>query len=178
MSSKDNEGQEAGGFSAIGFRVGDEEYGLRLTAVREIVTTPHITRVPKAADHIKGVINLRGEVMPVIDLSFRFFGVKSEISRRTCIVIIELLDDELVHIGVMIDAVNAVVDISSDQVEPALGFSAKIRADFIHGIAKVDRDFIILLNLYHALDIEELSNFDNQIESQAIMISNGSNTVE
>ncbi len=157
------------------FLLGYELYGFEVSGIREVIEynqIKSITHIPLAPKYIKGVINLRGEVMPVIDLSYRFYGTVSGITRRTCVAIIELLDDEIVHIGAMIDAVNAVINISPDNIEPALGFSAKIRPNFIHGIGKMGDDFIILLDLQQTMNIEELSNFDNQVDIKSKIISN------
>jgi purine-binding chemotaxis protein CheW len=95
----------------------------------------------------------------VIDLSSRFAKQLSTISRRTCIVIIEVLYEEEQHIvGVMVDAVNEVLEIPPEEVEPAPSFGAKIRADFIRGMGKVDGKFVIILDVDHVLSLDEMSN--------------------
>ncbi len=158
------------------FHLGNELYGFEVSNIREVIEynqITNITNIPLVPDYIKGVINLRGEVMPVVDLSSRLHEYNSTITKRTCIVIVELFDDDdTIHVGAMIDAVNAVIDILSDDIEPALGFGAKIRSDFIQGIGKAGDNFIILLNLNKVLDAEELSNFESYEDSSALVLSN------
>ncbi|HEX5337014.1 MAG TPA: chemotaxis protein CheW, partial [Gallionella sp.] len=110
-------------------------------------------------DFIRGVINLRGAVVPVIDLGSRFGKQPSGVSRRTCIVIIEIEHDgEQQVVGVMVDAVNEVLDIPASEIEPAPAFGAKIRADFIRGMGKVDGKFVIILNVDHVLSLDEMAS--------------------
>jgi len=104
------------------------------------------------------VINLRGAVVPVIDLSARFGGETSAVSRRTCIVIVELGDgDDHQDLGVIVDAVNEVLEIPRGDIEPPPSFGAKIRADFIQGMGKVDNRFVIILNVDRVLSTEEIT---------------------
>ena len=114
---------------------------------------PGQTRVPA---FIRGVINLRGSVVPVIDLSARFGGQQTEVSRRTCIVIIEIGNEEERHdIGVVVDAVSEVLEVSAADIEPAPSFGAKIRADFIDGMGKIGGKFVIILDSQRVLSVEE-----------------------
>jgi purine-binding chemotaxis protein CheW len=104
---------------------------------------------------IRGVINLRGAVVPVIDLAARFGGKTSEVQRRTCIVIVEMQQEEGKHdLGIMVDAVSEVLEIPGTQIEPAPAFGAKIRADFIAGMGKVDSKFVIILDIMRVLSVE------------------------
>jgi purine-binding chemotaxis protein CheW len=120
---------------------------------------------------IRGVINLRGSVVPVIDLSARFGGTSTEVGRRTCIVIVEVQDaDDRHDIGIMVDAVSEVLDIPDSEIEPPPSFGAKIRADFIFGMGKVAGKFVILLNINKVLSVEEialLTGVDNGLETAA-----------
>lgn len=147
------------------FLLGNELYGFEVGNIKEVIEYSQITsitQVPRVPRYIKGVINLRGDVMPVIDLTYRFFKQYNNITRRTCIVIVEMADDEeVIHVGAMIDAVNSVININTADIEPPMGFSAKMRPDFIHGIGKVADNFAILLNIQTVLDIEEISNYDD-----------------
>jgi len=107
---------------------------------------------------IRGVINLRGSVVPVIDLSCRFGNQVTEISKRTCIVIVEVQDGDFRHdIGIMVDAVSEVIEIPSGEIEPPPSFGAKIRADFIHGMGKVAGKFVIILNIVRVLSVDEIA---------------------
>lgn len=107
---------------------------------------------------VRGVINLRGAVVPVVDLAVRFGRTPTEIARRTCIVIIEIeaLPGQTQVIGVIVDAVNEVLDIPAHEIEQPPSFGARIRSDFIEGMGKVAGKFVILLSLKHALSVEEL----------------------
>ena len=146
------------------FLIGSELYGIDIKDIREVIEynqLNNITRIPMVPEYIRGVINLRGEVLPVIDLSSRFYNQKNDITKRTCIIIFEIKDvDEKMLIGGMIDAVSAVIDISQDEIDPTPEFGAKIRSDFISGIGQDNEEFIILLNIDKVLDINELSNFN------------------
>ncbi len=120
-------------------------------------------------EFIRGVINLRGAVVPVIDLGSRFGKQASIVSRRTCIVIIEVEHDGGQQVvGVMVDAVNEVLDIQANEIEPPPTFGAKIRADFIRGMGKVNGKFVIILNVDHVLSLEEMSSLAGVNESTAL----------
>lgn len=107
---------------------------------------------------IRGVINLRGSVVPVIDMSVRFGRNRTEVSRRTCIVIIEVISgEEKQDIGVMVDSVSEVLEIPRSEIEPTPAFGAKIRADFIQGMGKVAGKFVIILNANKVLSVEEMA---------------------
>ena len=110
-------------------------------------------------DFIRGVINLRGAVVPVIDLNARFGKQPTQVARRTCIVIIEVAtsEDEKQDVGVIVDAVNEVLEIPAAEVEPAPSFGANIRADFISGMGKVNERFVIILDVNHVLSLDEMA---------------------
>ncbi|MBA4068773.1 MAG: chemotaxis protein CheW [Acinetobacter sp.] len=138
------------------FMLGKEVFAMNILNIKEIIEYGQLTTVPCMPDFIRGVINLRGSVVPVIDLEARFGKSAATVTRKTCVVIIEVEHDaEQQVIGVMVDAVNEVLDITPDQVEPAPAFGANIRADFIDGMGKVDGKFVIILNVNHVLSIDE-----------------------
>jgi len=142
----------------LSFVVGGEIYALGILDVKEIIEYASVTRVPMMPATIRGIINLRGKVVPVIDLGVRFTGTPTEPSRRTCIVIVEVESDDARHdMGVMVEAVNEVLDISPENVEPAPAFGAAVRADFIRGMGRVDDRFVILLEVKRVLSMEELA---------------------
>jgi purine-binding chemotaxis protein CheW len=148
---------ESGQF--LTFVLGGEAFALGILHIKEIIQYGDLTAVPMMPSFIRGVINLRGRVVPVVDLSARFGRGTTSISRRTSIIIIEMEQDdeaENQHIGIVVDAVNEVIDIDSANIEPPPSFGAKIRPDFISGMAKKDGKFIIVLNLYQVLSIEEM----------------------
>lgn len=140
------------------FMLGGETYAMGILPIKEIIEYGNLTEVPRMPDFIRGVINLRGSVVPVIDLIARFGGQRTVITRRTCIVVIEVAnDDETNVVGVVVDAVNEVLDISADEIEPAPAFGANIRANFIEGMGKINGKFVILLNIHQVLSVEEMS---------------------
>ena len=139
------------------FVLSGDPFALRILNIREIIQYGELTEVPMMPPFIRGVINLRGKVVPVVDLSARFGKSTTQISRRTSIIIIEMdSDDDTQSIGIVVDAVNEVVDILGSDIEPPPSFGAKIRPDFISGMAKKDGRFIIVLNLDQVLSLDEM----------------------
>ncbi|MBB3224249.1 chemotaxis protein CheW [Pseudoduganella umbonata] len=140
------------------FMLGGEAFGIGIMAVKEIIEFSGITEVPMMPESIRGVINLRGAVVPVMDLAARFGRPLAVPGKRTCIVIVELeADGERQVTGVVVDAVSAVLDIALAEIEPAPSFGTRIRGDFIGGMAKVNGKFVILLNVAHVLALDGLS---------------------
>lgn len=140
------------------FSLGGELFGVATLRVREIIEYGNITNVPMMPAYMRGVINLRGAVVPVIDLNARFGRKPTDVSRRTCIVILEVTsEDDTYVLGIIVDAVSAVRQIDGSAIEPAPTFGTKIRADFIEGMAKVNTHFVILLNLAKVLSVDELA---------------------
>ncbi|MBI5900909.1 MAG: purine-binding chemotaxis protein CheW [Rhodocyclales bacterium] len=141
------------------FLLSGEMYAVGILNVKEIIEYGQITEIPMMPAFIRGVINLRGSVVPVIDLSARFGGRTTETSRRTCIVIIELAhEDEHHDIGIVVDAVSEVLEVSSADIEPAPSFGAKIRADFIAGMGKIAGKFVIILDIRKVLSVDEIAS--------------------
>ncbi|MCJ8318207.1 MAG: chemotaxis protein CheW [Colwellia sp.] len=141
------------------FTIADEHFGMELHQTREIIEYAGITKVPLMPQFITGVINLRGEVVPVIDLSVRLGREPITIHKRTCVIVIELNSSEQnCVLGLLADAVNEVIDICAMDIEDAPAFGAKIRAEFIQGIAKKDDDFIVLLDAEKTLSPRELAH--------------------
>lgn len=140
------------------FMLGAEVFAINILNIKEIIEYGQLTEVPRMPSFIRGVINLRGAVVPVIDLGARFGKEAASISRRTCVVIIEVEHEgEQQVVGVMVDAVNAVLDIAADQIEPAPNFGANIRSEFIQGMGKITGKFIIILNVNHVLSMDEMA---------------------
>jgi purine-binding chemotaxis protein CheW len=142
------------------FMLGGEVFAIGILSVKEIIEYGGLTEVPMMPPCVRGVINLRGAVVPVMDLSARFGKEATAVTKRTCIVIVEVDAGEagIGHqvIGVIVDAVNAVLEIAAADIEPAPTFGAKIRTDFIEGMGKVSGKFVILLNVDNVLSLEEL----------------------
>jgi purine-binding chemotaxis protein CheW len=140
------------------FTLHGEMFAVGILNVKEIIEYGNLTEIPMMPSFIRGVINLRGSVVPVIDLSCRFGNQITEVSKRTCIVIVEVQEGEFKHdIGIMVDAVSEVIEIAGSEIEPAPSFGAKIRADFIHGMGKVAGKFVIILNIMKVLSAEEIA---------------------
>lgn len=141
------------------FSLCGETFAVGIRSIKEIIEYGHLTEVPMMPELVRGVINLRGAVVPVVDLAVRFGRAPTAIARRTCIVIVEIeaQPGETQVIGVIVDAVNEVLDIPAQDIEPPPTFGARIRSDFIEGMGKVAGKFVILLSLEHALSADELA---------------------
>ena len=141
------------------FHLGQEMFAVGILQVREIIEYGNVTTVPMMPMFIRGVINLRGSVVPVIDLAARFGRGVSQVQRRSCIVIMEVDtgEEERRQLGVMVDAVSEVVEIPASDIEPPPSFGAKIRTEFIAGMGKVAGRFVILLNIGKVLAVEDMA---------------------
>ncbi|MDF0606169.1 chemotaxis protein CheW [Neisseriaceae bacterium TC5R-5] len=156
------------------FQLGGETFAIGILSIKEILEYSKPTQVPLMPPFIRGVMNLRGSVVPVIDLSLRFVRNETEINRRTCIVIIEVeCEQHLQLIGILVDAVHEVLTIPDSEIEPPPQFGSKIRVDFIAGMAKMEGRFVVLLNVNKVLSVDEmvlLSGLDqpeNQMENSS-----------
>jgi purine-binding chemotaxis protein CheW len=145
------------------FMLGGERFSIGILCIKEIIWYANLTEVPMMPACIRGVINLRGAVVPVMDLSARFGKPVTAVTKSTCIVIVEVAHDaatgsdgEPQSMGIVVDAVQAVLEIAASEIEPAPSFGARIRSDFIEGIGKVNDQFVILLNVNRVLSIEEI----------------------
>ena len=149
-----------------------ETFGISILAIKEILEYGHLTHVPMMPDYVRGVMNLRGSVVPVIDLSSRMGRDVTASSKRTCIVIVEVEhDDEVLDIGVVVDAVNEVIEIPAESIEAAPPFGASIRTDFIAGMGRIDDKFVVLLDVGNVLSIEELSILEQASNVNANMFN-------
>jgi len=130
------------------FMLGGEVFAVGILSIKEILEYRSMTEVPMMDPCIRGVINLRGSAVPVMDLALRFGKPSSPVGKRTCIVILEVEGDEAHRLfGVVVDAVNEVVEIAQADVEPPPDFSARIGSGFIQGIGKINDRFVILLQV-------------------------------
>ena len=140
------------------FFLGGEMFAIGILNIKEIIEYGSLTTVPMMPDCIRGVINLRGAVVPVIDLSARLGHTQSPITRRSCIVIVEVEAESEKHdVGVIVDSVSEVLDIPATEIELAPNFGAKIRVDFIAGMGKVNNKFVIILAVDRVLSIDEMA---------------------
>lgn len=139
------------------FMLGGDAYAIGILSIKEIIEYTPMTEVPLMPTCVRGVINLRGAVVPVMDLQVRFAQPASPVTKRTCIVIVELASPEGDQVmGVVVDAVNEVLDIDASDIEPPPAFGTAIRSDFISGMGKVRGKFVILLNVDCVLDLDDL----------------------
>lgn len=140
------------------FRINGEVYGTDIDNIKEIIEYGAMTHVPLTPPHIRGVSNLRGNVIPIIDLAVRLDKPVRDVTKRTCIIIVELDDDgETMDIGFVVDEVDEVLDIHANHIEVTPQFGTDIRNVFITGMGQVDGQFVILLSLEEVLSIRELS---------------------
>jgi purine-binding chemotaxis protein CheW len=139
------------------FKLGDEIFSLDVAKVREILDLTTITKVPRTPDFMRGVINLRGSVVPVIDMRLKFGMSCTEKTVNTCIVVVEVvLDGEIIILGALADSVQEVIDLEPDQIEPAPKIGTKLRTDFIRGMGKHDSRFIMILDIDRVFSSDEL----------------------
>jgi purine-binding chemotaxis protein CheW len=136
----------------ISFIVGDEEYGLDIQRVKEVIRISEITRLPRAPSFVKGIINLRGNVIPIIDLRDKFDLEEQDYTATTRVIVVDV-DDRLV--GMVVDAASQVVRIPTDRIEPPPPIAGGLSAEFIKGVGKLDKRLIILLNIDRILSTQE-----------------------
>jgi len=137
------------------FMLAGEVFAIGILAIKEIIEYRGLTEVPMMPACVRGVINLRGAVVPVMDLLTRFGRTPSPITKRTCIVIVEVEAAQDRHvIGIVVDAVNAVLDIPASEIEAPPAFGARIRSEFIEGMGKVNDKFVILLDANRVLSLD------------------------
>ncbi|MDI6451416.1 chemotaxis protein CheW [Anaerobaca lacustris] len=130
------------------FSLGAEEYGLEILKVREIIGYIDVTAVPQTPHHVKGVINLRGQVIPVIDLRAKFGMETAEVTEQSCIIVVEIVQEERkCSMGIVVDRVQEVLDIAGGSIEDAPRFGASVNTDFILGMGKVGDAVKILLDI-------------------------------
>ncbi|ODS30075.1 MAG: purine binding chemotaxis protein [Candidatus Scalindua rubra] len=135
------------------FFLGEEEYSIEILKVREIIGVMTITTVPQTPDYMKGVINLRGKVIPIIDLRLKFSMAEAERTQETCIIVVEVNNT---LIGIIVDSVSEVLDIKGTEIEDAPSFGHGIDTNFIKGLGKTKGKIIILLDIAKVLTSEEL----------------------
>lgn len=144
------------------FTLAKEDYGLEILKVREIIGMMDITAVPQTPEYVKGVINLRGRVIPVIDLRLKFGLPSTEYGERTCIIVVEVqVEGGSVQMGVVVDSVSEVLNISGGDIEPAPSFGTRLKTQYILGIAKTKGNIKILLDIDRVLTSEELAGIES-----------------
>jgi purine-binding chemotaxis protein CheW len=140
------------------FKLGDEVFALDISKVREVLDFTTITKVPRTPGFMRGVINLRGSVVPVVDLRLKFGMTPTERSVNTCIIITEVsVDNETTVLGALADSVQEVMDLGPDHIEPAPKIGTRLNTEFIKGMGKQNDKFIILLDIDRVFSVDELS---------------------
>lgn len=151
------------------FTLGEEVYALDIRTVREIIQYGQMTTVPLMPTFVRGVINLRGAVVPVIDLKARFGRAGAEVGAKTCIIIFDADRGGVrTELGLLVDAVSEVVEIADDMIEPPPNFGAAVRRDFIRGMGKHGGRFVILLEPDKAFDVEEMAAMCASPEAETV----------
>ncbi len=140
------------------FKLGDEIFALDVAKVREILDFTTVTKVPMTPEFMRGVINLRGNVVPVIDMRLKFGMPKTEKTVDTCIVVVEVnLNNDTTILGALADSVQEVVELEPDQIEPAPRIGTRLRTDFIHGMGKHNEQFIMILDIDNVFTLDDLA---------------------
>jgi purine-binding chemotaxis protein CheW len=153
------------------FTLGDEDFALDIGKVREVLDYTTITKVPRMPEFVRGVINLRGNVVPVIDLRYKLGMGAIKQSVDTCIVIVEIMiDDELTHMGALADSVKEVIDLDPSQISPPPKLGIKIKNEFIKGMGKRDEKFLIILDIDEVLTADELDIVQRTGEGQHVAV--------
>ena len=142
------------------FSLADEEYGIGILKIKEIIGMLPITSVPQTPEFVKGVINLRGKVIPVMDLRLRFGMESIDYTERTCIIVVEIVvESKIVKIGIVVDSVSEVLNIKGEEIEETPSFGTKLNTDYIFGMAKMEGGVKILLNIELILNTDEIGSY-------------------
>jgi len=154
------------------FFIHDEEYAVEILRVKEIIEYEHVTRVPATPAHVRGVINLRGAVLPLVDLSAKFGNEETAATRTTCIVVVETKpQDELLTLGIVASAVSEVVDIADSAIEPPPSFGTGVRVDYLTGMGKLDGRLVLILDIDRVLspvEIQETIDAADEVAAEAV----------
>lgn len=153
--------------SFLSFKLDNERFAVDVDKVIEILEVPKITKIPKAPDYMQGVINLRGNVLPVIDIHIKFGMKPTEMTVDTCIIVMNIvIDGEGLMVGSLVDAVEEVLEIGSEQISPSPSIGNKYRSEFIEGMTKVNDNFIMILNIDKVFSADEISQLKETTEKK------------
>lgn len=152
--------------SYLTFKVGGENFAASVNKVLNILEMSKITKVPQAPEYMLGVINLRGQVLPVIDSRIKFGMPVSEITKNSFIIVIEvLIDEKIVQLGALVDSVNEVIEVSEEAVLPPPSIGNRYKTEFISGVINVNEEFTMLLDIDRAFSTDEIIQFQNKNEN-------------
>ena len=153
------------------FSLGEELFGVEISRAREILSMTPVTKVPQTPDYLLGVINLRGQVVPVVDMRLKLGLPAGEETEDTCIIVVDVqVDGESITVGALSDAVREVMDIRSDQIEPPPRLGTRLNTEFINGMGKVDEQFMILLNIDRIFNSDELAWVQNTAREEGNVV--------
>ncbi len=159
----------------LAFNLGEEVFAVDVSKVREVLEYVNITKMPKAPDFMRGVINVRGSVVPVVDMRLKFGMTESERTVNTCIILMEIgFEDETTVLGALADSVQEVIDLEPDQIEAAPKIGSKWKTEFIKGIGKNNDEFIIILDIDRIFSSDELAMVQGGIATEKIVSSDES----
>lgn len=151
--------------SFLSFLIGEEEFAVHVGNVLNILEMTKITEVPKTPDYMKGVINLRGTVLPVIDTRIKFGLPVTQYTSNTCIVVMELnIEGDGVKIGALVDSVHAVLEINESEIQPSPNIGSKYKSEFIYGMINIDEKFIMLLDMEKVFSSNEIISLKENTE--------------
>jgi len=161
MTNRIDQGGADGAVSSrqlLTFNVGQQLFGVEIHVIKEIIQFGAVTRVPMVPDYIRGVLNLRGAVVPVVDLLARFGNAAAVPGKRACIVIIEVAQEAARQdVGILVDSVSEVLEVDAGNIEPPPAFGAGLRADFIQCMARMGSEFVIVLDVDRIFSLDELA---------------------
>lgn len=150
------------------FKLEDEVFALDISQVREVLDFTTVTKVPRTPEFMRGVINLRGSVVPVVDMRLKFGMSRTEQTVNTCIIIVEIsLDNERLILGALADSVQEVIELEPGQIEPAPRIGTRLNTEFIKGMGKRDDQFIIILDIDKIFSIDEIAVFGGSVAQSA-----------
>jgi purine-binding chemotaxis protein CheW len=153
--------------SYLSFKLGNEDFALHVSKVLNILEKTNITEVPKSPDYMKGVINLRGTVLPVIDTRIKFGLTETKFTDKTCIIVMELtVDNQTILIGSLVDEVLSVLEIESNEIQEAPSIGNNYRAEFVTGMVEVDDKFIMILDMETLYSLNELVELKNKTKNE------------
>lgn len=154
------------------FRLAGEEYAVAILKVKEIIEYGTLTRVPQTPASVRGVINLRGNVVPVVDLAIKFGMPQSPLTNRTCIVIVEVdLDGEQCVMGILADSVSQVIDLAASEILAPPAFGTRIKVDFLNGMGKSGNKFVLILAIEKVLSSDELKSTTALTHAEPVIVS-------
>jgi len=151
--------------SYLSFKLGDEEFAAHASKVLNILEMCNITVVPKSPSYMKGVINLRGTVLPVIDTRVKFGMTPTIYTNNTCIIVLDIImDNESVHVGALVDGVQAVLEIERNKIMPAPSIGSKYKSEFIEGVANIEEKFVMILDMDAIFSTDDLATMIEKTE--------------